>query len=297
MWSVKYLFFVLLLLSLNSFSQDLNARVELLYPSIQAANKNTFNALEKAIKDFLNERKWTDDVIQPQERIECNFIITITAWDGTNFTASAQVQSSRPIYGTTYNSLLLNTTDANFDFTYLEGQALDFSEQNYGNNLSSLLAFYAFMIVGIDYDSYSKMGGTPHYYRAQNVVNSAQNATNKGWKATESFKNRYWLSQNVLDNDYNPIRESIYTYHRLGLDVMSTNATQGIDAILATLPQLRKVDRLKQGNLLSQLFIAAKVDEIVNVLSKAGIQERMDAYSILSQIDPSNNFKYEALKK
>jgi hypothetical protein len=296
---MKHLLFCgLIFLSLNTFSQDLNARVELLYPKLPTVNKNTFDALEKAIKDFLTNNKWTDDILKPQERIDCSFVITITAWDGAStFTAEAQIQSSRPVYGTAYNSTILNINDKDFNFSYLQGQALDFSEQNYTSNLSSLLAFYAFTIVGMDNDTFSKLGGTTIYNRAQNVLNAAQSASDKGWKATENFRNRYWLSENFSNRDYNPIRESLYTYHRRGLDVMANNPAEGRKAVLSTLSQLQAVDRMKQGNMLSQLFISAKVDELIGILSLADVEDRMKAYSILTQIDPANGFKYDALKK
>ncbi len=297
---MKYLFFCgLVLLSLSgAFSQDLNAQVKLLYPTLPAVNKTTFDALEKAINDFLNNKKWTDDILKSQERIDCSFVITLTAWDGaTAFTAEAQIQSSRPVYGTAYNSTILNIYDKDFNFSYLQGQPLDFSEQSYTNNLSSLLGFYALTIVGMDYDTFSKLGGTILYNRAQNVLNAAQSTTDKGWKAVDSYRNRYWLSENFSNRDYSPIREGLYIYHRQGLDVMATNPFEGRKAILTTLAQLQTIDRQRQGNMLSQLFISAKVDEIVGVLSLADVDDRMRAYSILTQIDPSNGFKYDALKK
>ncbi len=297
---MKYLFFCgLVLLSLSgAFSQDLNAQVKLLYPTLPAVNKTTFDALEKAINDFLNNKKWTDDILKSQERIDCSFVITLTAWDGaTAFTAEAQIQSSRPVYGTAYNSTILNIYDKDFNFSYLQGQPLDFSEQSYTSNLSSLLGFYALTIVGMDYDTFSKLGGTILYNRAQNVLNAAQSTTDKGWKAVDSYRNRYWLSENFSNRDYSPIREGLYIYHRQGLDVMATNPFEGRKAILTTLAQLQTIDRQRQGNMLSQLFISAKVDEIVGVLSLADVDDRMRAYSILTQIDPSNGFKYDALKK
>lgn len=297
---MKYLFFCgLVLLSLSgAFSQDLNAQVKLLYPTLPAVNKTTFDALEKAINDFLNNKKWTDDILKSQERIDCSFVITLTAWDGaTAFTAEAQIQSSRPVYGTAYNSTILNIYDKDFNFSYLQGQPLDFSEQSYTSNLSSLLGFYALTIVGMDYDTFSKLGGTILYNRAQNVLNAAQSTTDKGWKAVDSYRNRYWLSENFSNRDYSPIREGLYIYHRQGLDVMATNPFEGRKAILTTLAQLQTIDRQRQGNMLSQLFISAKVDEIVGILSLADVDDRMRAYSILTQIDPSNGFKYDALKK
>lgn len=289
--------FCLFLLFTKVYSQDLNARVQVLSPQIQSNNKRTLNVLETSIKDFLNGRKWSVDNLQPQERIDCNFIITITQWDGSsNFSAEAQIQSSRPIHGTSYNSTILNITDVDFDFVYAEGQPLDFSDQNYINNLTSLLGFYAYVITGMDYDTFGKFGGTPYYSKAQTILNNAQNSANKGWKAFEGLRNRYWLIENLTNKTYNPIRESLYEYHRNGLDVLADNQSKGRKAILALLPDLQKIDKQKQGSMLNQLFFSSKADELVNVLKQASPQDKIKAYNLLTDIDPSNTAKYDVLK-
>jgi hypothetical protein len=174
---------------------------------------------------------------------------------------------------------------------------LDFSDQNYISNLSSLLAFYAYIITGLDYDSFSKFGGTPYYQKAQTVLNNAQIAPNTGWKAFENLRNRFWLVENLTNKSYNPIRESLYVYHRDGLDVMADNKSKGLKAVLSIIPQLQKIDKQKQGSVLNQLFFTAKADEIVNILSSADTQDKLKAYDVLSEIDPSNSSKYETLKK
>lgn len=292
------LLFMLLVLSPAIFAQDLNARVQILAPQISNSNKRILDILQTNIKDFLNGRRWTTDALQPQERIDCNFVITITDWDGSsNFKAEAQIQSNRPVYNSSYNSTLLNISDIEFGFTYSEGQALDFSDQNYISNLSSLLAFYAYIITGMDYDSFSKFGGTPYYQKAQTVLNNAQNAPNTGWKAFENLRNRFWLVENLTNKSYNPIRESLYTYHRDGLDVMAENKSKGLKAVLSVIPQLQKIDKQKQGSILNQIFFTAKSEEIINILSSADSEDRIEAFNILSAIDPANSLKYETLKK
>jgi hypothetical protein len=280
-------------------AQDLNARIQILAPKIQSANKRILDVLKTAMSDFLNGRKWSNDALRPQERIDCNWVITITDWDGSspNFKAEAQIQSSRPVYNTSYNSTILNLSDKNFDFYYAEGQAIDFSDQNYISNLSSLLAFYANVIVGMDYDSFSKMGGTPYYAKAQNILNNAQNSANIGWKAFEGLRNRFWLIENLNNKSFLPIREALYTYHRNGLDEMADNPTKGQKSIVELLPEFEKLDQLKQGAMLTQLFFTAKSDELVDVLQNASAQGKMQAYQILSKIDPTNAAKYEGLKK
>lgn len=297
---MKYFLFVfsLLLISPALFAQDLNARVQILAPQLSNSNKRVLDMLQVSIKDFLNGRKWTTDALQAQERIDCNFVITITEWDGSSsFKAEAQIQSNRPVYNSSYNSTLLNISDKDFGFNYAEGQALDFSDQNYISNLSSLLAFYAYIITGLDYDSFSKLGGTPYYQKAQTVLNNAQIAPNPGWKAFENLRNRFWLIENLTNRSYNPIRESLYTYHRDGLDVMAENKSKGLKAVLSVIPQLQKIDKQKQGSIINQLFFTAKADEIVNILSAADTQDKLKAYNILAEIDPSNSLKYETLKK
>jgi Domain of unknown function (DUF4835) len=296
---MKYsLVLTFLVFSLSVYSQDLNARVQILSPQIQSTNKQTLEVLETSIKDFLNNRQWSADVLQPQERIDCNFVITITEWDGSsNFKAEAQIQSSRPVFGTSYNSTILNISDKDFDFNYSEGQALDFSDQNYINNLSSLLAYYAYIITAMDYDTFTKMSGTANFSKAQTVVNNAQNTSFKGWKAFEGLRNRYWLSENFMNKSYNIIRESLYNYHRNGLDVMAENPSKGRKLIFSLLPQLQRIDKQKQGSMLTQVFFTSKADEMVNIFNGLEPQEKMKAYNILTEIDPANITKYEALKK
>ncbi|MFA6945526.1 MAG: DUF4835 family protein [Pedobacter sp.] len=296
---MKYLIlFCLLIASPVIYSQDLNARVQILAPQIANSNKRILEILETSIKDFLNGKRWSADALQPQERIDCNFVITITDWDGSsNFKAEAQIQSNRPVFNSSYNSTLLNITDKDFGFTYAEGQALDFSEQNYISNLSSLLAFYAYIITGMDYDTFSKFGGNPYFQKAQTVLNNAQIAPSSGWKAFENLRNRFWLVENLTNKSYNPLRESLYTYHRDGLDVMAENLSKGRKAVLSIIPQLQKIDKQKQGSILNQIFFTAKADEIIGILSTADSQDKIKAYTILSEIDPANSLKYEVLKK
>jgi hypothetical protein len=290
--------FTLLLISINGFSQDLNARVSILSPQVQSTNKRPLEVLETAITEFLNNRKWSDAQLQTEERIDCNLVITIKEWDGSsNFKAEAQILSSRPVYGSTYNTTLLSLNDKNFDFAYSEGQSLDYSDQNYMNNLSSLLAYYAYTMVGLDGDSFSKLGGTPYYSKAQTVLNNAQNAAFIGWKAFEGLRNRYWLIENLNSKSYLPLREILYTYHREGLDLMSENSNKGRKNIAEALPALSTLDKQKQGAMLNQVFFSAKAEEIISIFSKSDPMERIKIYNILADADPANITKYEVLKK
>ena len=296
---MKYLIiFCILIFAQAVHSQDLNARVQILAPQLANSNQRILDILESSIKDFLNNKRWSADALQPLERIDCNFVITITDWDGnSNFKAEAQIQSNRPIYNSSYSSTILNISDKDFGFTFSEGQPLDFSELNYISNLSSLIAFYAYLITGMDYDTFSKFGGSPYFEKAQTVLDNAQAAPNTGWKAFENLRNRFWIMENLMNKSYNPIRESLYTYHREGMDVMAENQTKGRKAILSVIPQLQKIDRQKQGSILNQIFFSAKADELINILSAAEAQDKIKAYNALSVIDPANSLKYEILKK
>ena len=289
--------FSLLLFTFYGYSQDLNARVQILSPQVQSTNKRPLEVLETAITDFLNNRKWSEAQLQSAERIDCNFVITIREWDGSsNFKAEAQIISSRPVFGSTYNSTILSLNDKSFDFNYSEGQPLDFADQNYINNLSSLLAFYAYVIVGLDADTFSKLGGTGYFSKAQNVLNNAQNAAYTGWKAFEGLRNRYWMVENLNNKSYLPLREILYAYHREGLDLMSDNLNKGRKNIAEALPALGTLDKQKQGAMFNQVFFSAKADEIISIFSKSDPLERTKIYNIMVDADPANATKYEELK-
>lgn len=292
------LFFLLWVSSYFVNAQELNARVQLLAPNISNINKKNLEVLQNTMRDFLNNNKWTSETYLPQERIECNFVITVTGWDGSSaYSAEAQIQSSRPVYGSSYYSTLLNMSDKDFNFNYNDGQSLDFSDQNFITNLSSLLGYYAYTIIGLDKDSFSKLGGTSYYARAQNVLNVAQTAGNKGWKAFDGLRNRYWLNENLLNNSFKELRVFIYDYHLNGLDVLQDNVTNGTKKIITMLTALQQMDKQKLGSIFPNVYFASKAEEITNVLATADPQDRIKAYNLLSEIDPANINKYEGLKK
>lgn len=250
------------------------------------------------MKDFLNGRKWINDAILPQERLDCNFILNITAWDGgSTFSGELQVQSSRPVYNSSYTTTLLNINDKDFDFTYTEGQTIDYSDRNFLNNLSSVMAYYAYIIAGFDYDSFSRYGGSPYFALAQQVVINAQTSSYKGWKAFDDNVNRYWLAENLNNKIYAPLRGFMYDYHRNGLDIMADNAANGRRNITGLLPVLAQTDRQRLGATFPLIFFTAKSDEMVSIFSAADPQERFQAMTVLTQADPANGIKYQALQK
>ncbi|MGY3214312.1 type IX secretion system protein PorD [Mucilaginibacter sp. HD30] len=295
-WTCLYI--ALCVFALKTSAQDLNARVTVLSPKIQTTNKRIFQSLETAMKDFLNGRKWLNDPLLSQERIECSFVVNITNWDGSSsFNAELQVQSTRPVFNSNYTTGLLNINDKDFDFNYTEGQTIDYSDQNFQSNLASVMAFYAYIIAGVDNDSFSRLGGTSYYARAQNVLTIAQASSYRGWKAFDSNTNRYWLIENLNNKVYEPLRVFIYDYHRNGMDVMADNVSKARKAINSFLPVLADVDRQRLGTMLPLVFFAAKSDELVNLYATAPAQERVQALNILMKADPSNGIKYQVLQK
>ncbi|MGK9119837.1 DUF4835 family protein [Olivibacter jilunii] len=293
---VSFLLFSIATLA-PAWAQDLNARVQILSPQVQATNKRAFDVLQQAMTDFLNNKKWSNQQILPEERIDCSFVITVKEWDGSsNYKAEAQIISTRPVYNTTYNSPILTLSDKNFDFTYTEGEPLDFSAQQYLSNITSLLAYYAYLIVGLDADSFSEKGGTPYYTLAQNVLNNAQTANFAGWKSIESMNNRFWLVNNMLDNNYEPLRSFSYRYHLDVLDKMADNQNASKRKLIDLLPLLAKVDRMAQGAMYNQAFFTAKSDELANLIGGLTGPEKIKAINILSEADPGNSNKYETIK-
>lgn len=294
----KTLLFLACVFPVCLFGQDLNARVQVLSPQIQVTNKRVFDVLETSIRDFLNNRKWSADPLLSQERIDCNVVLRITNWDNSSaFSCEAQIQSSRPVFNSGYNSTVMNLSDKDFDFNYSEGQIIDYNDQSFQNNLGSLLAFYAYLVIGFDADSFKPNGGAPYFAKAQTVVNNAQSAGNKGWKAADGLRNRYWLSENLVNKNYAPIHAFIYEYHRKGLDLMADNPQRTRKTMMGYFADLQKIDRQKLGAMLPQVLFTAKADEWAKLIAGAERQDRVKALNTLRTIDPANTSKYETAAK
>lgn len=301
-YKVILIVFVLLAIGHRSsviYSQELNCSVQILSPQLNnSADKKIFQTLQQSIFEFMNNRKWTNDVFQQDERIECSIVITITEKPSSDvFKGSVQVQARRPVYKSAYNSLILNINDKNLDFKYIEYQPIEYVENSFTSNLTSVLAYYAYLIIGADYDSYSKSGGTPYYQKAQTIVANAQNTPEQGWKSFEDTRNRYWIVENLLNSTFNPMRECMYKYHRLGFDLMSEDKVSGRAAVLSALELLRAVHESKPGSYNMQLFFLAKADEIVNLFSQAEQEEKSKIITLLNEIDPGNSAKYNKISQ
>jgi len=291
------LFFSLLLIVGSVHAQELNCTVQINSDQIQGTNKSVFNTLQKSISDFMNNRKWTELSFVNTERIECTLNIIIKKVDGDVFTSEIQVQSRRPIYNSAYNSTLFNFKDQQFTFNYKEFDQLEINQSAITSNLTAVLAYYAYIIIGYDLDSYSRLGGTTYFQAAENIVNSAQGADLNGWKAFESTRNRYALVNNLLDEAFKRYRNYFYEYHRLGLDEMSNNATNARARIAEGLPFLREANRSRPSAVVISSFLEAKNDELVNVFSKGTAQEKSEAIEILTDINPAQSDRYSQILK
>jgi len=288
------LFIGLILVGFIAQSQELNCKVSVVTPQIQASDKSIFKTLETAIYEFMNNQVWTNDQFKIEERIECTILINIQEWPSIDqMKGTIQVQYSRPVHNAGYNSPILNLTDKDFDIRYIENAPIQFQPDQFRDNLSSILAYYAYLIIGFDYDTFSPEGGTPFLVQAQRIVTNAQNAGESGWKAFDGNQNRYWIIENHLHQSFKPIRSLLYEYHRNGFDLMSKDVVAGRANILDSMEGLRKVHQLKPGSYNMQLFFMAKSDEIVSLFSEALPDEKGKIVPLLKTLDPANISKYQ----
>lgn len=292
----------MLLLGLIVFStssaQELNCQVTVNFNKIGGADQQFYQSMENTIREFMNTRKWTNDVFQEQERIVSSITIMLDERVSTNlFKATVQIQSSRPVFNSGYNSILVNHTDPDWTFEFVEFQPLEFNENTHLNNLSSLLAYYAYIILGFDYDSFSMLGGTEHFQRAQQIVINAQNAPEPGWRQNQNLRNRFWLTENLLNQSFKPFREGVYVYHRQGLDVMSKpdNMIEARKKTTEAITKMHQVHKSKPGSMLQQVYLGGKMSELVGIYSKAQPAEKSSVITMLSDIDPSNLLQYQKI--
>lgn len=289
-----------LLIALSSFvpvsAQEFVCNFQVNSQQVEGTDKRIFDNMQTALTEFVNNRRWTNYEFKPEERIECSFLITIKSRPSTDrFVATLNVVASRPIYKTAYNSNLLNYIDQDFEFDYVEFQPMEFQENTYTSNLTSVMAYYLYIILGMDFDSFSPMGGSSFYEIAENIVTAAQNAPEKGWKAFDDQRNRYWLIENFMNKSYVDLRQFLYDYHRLGLDIMAENTEEGRAAISQSLTLLKNVYDEKPGLFLLSLFLDAKRDELVNIFKEGNPREKTDAQTILKEIDPANTSTYSKI--
>jgi hypothetical protein len=281
------------------FSQgELNCNVTIDAGQVEAnsQDKDLLNEVKSAITNFMNTRRWTGDTYSPEERIRCNLAISITSINGLgSYEATAQVQSSRPVYGGSYESILFNFFDKEFNFTYQQGMPLDFNENIYTSELSSLLGFYANIIIGMDYDSFSKLGGTPYFDKARNIVANISNPVG-GWKPLTDPNNRAGLSENLNNQLLVPMREAMYTYHRLILDQYLKSPEENYAKLLEILSVIKQFNNAKRPNAIAvKSFFNAKLNELISMFSQAPPEVKKKAIDLLGEMDPSNTQKYQKI--
>lgn len=289
-----------LMLTFGASAQELNCQVSIIAdPSLEVTSVEIeiFKQLEETVYDLMNTRKWTNDNFEVEERINCQLQFQINSIPSPNsYAGFLQVQSSRPGFNSSYNTVLFNFQDDDLAFSYSRGTALNFSENQYRDNLTSILAFYAYYIIGMDYDSFSKDGGTKFFSKAQEVVTLAQTSNAPGWKSNEQGKrNRYWLVDNILHELFSPLRSCNYEYHRNGIDQLYDNKELGRQNIYSALNGLVKVVSTRPNSLNLLNFIQAKTNELKSLYEDAEVKDKTQMVNLLKRLDPANSSRYQEI--
>ncbi len=285
------------------FGQELNVTVKVNTQQLQLVDPAVFTTLEQGITEFLTQ-KWTNDVFDPEERIDCNFIFTLQKEvSATSFEMTLAVQSSRPIFGTDQSTPILNTIDNYVAFEYEQFQPLQFSENRFENNLTSVLAFYVNLILGLDYDTFSPTGGEVYFQKAQEIINNVPSglySTYLGWSSTDASnsrgsQNRFWIMENLLSPRMKPMRLGMYQYHRQGLDMMATDVESARASIAEVVNTLGQVDQSYPNAILTQLFLNAKRLEVLELFKRGTTAERNNVRQVMTRVDPANGAQYRSL--
>lgn len=289
-----------LIASEPSVSQELYCNIQVSAQKIQGSNREVFQSMQRDIYDFMNSMVWTDNVFSFSERIECNLLINLDEQlSADEFRGTIQVQLSRPVYNTTYKTTVLNFVDNNFQFRYVEFQPLEFNPNSHTSNLVSVLAYYAYLIIGMDFDTFSPEGGTAYFQIAEKIVTNAQSAPEPGWKPYDGSRNRnrYWLIKNILDKEYSGVRQFEYLYHIRGLDRMESDMTQARTEIYESFRRLQEVYRRRPDPFMYYMtvILEAKVDEVVSIFTPGFPEEKNRVVQILTEIDPANESKYKQI--
>ncbi|MGB4844729.1 MAG: DUF4835 family protein [Ferruginibacter sp.] len=283
-------------------AQELKANISVVTNQVaNNVNQNVFRTLQTALNNFINNRKWTPDSFQPNERIECNFLLNLQSTGELNvYNASITVQAARPIFNTTYLSPIINFKDDNVTFKYVEFQQLEFNENRVSgsdalvSNLTAILAYYVNMILAFDYDSFSPRGGDPYFQKAQNIVNNAPDGRNiSGWRAFDGVRNRYWLVENMLNSRYTIMHDVYYNYYRLGMDKLYEDENAARAEIMNVLNLLNSFNTDNPNKMINQFFFQGKSTELIKVFSKAPQQDKARASEMLQRLDITNAAKYK----
>lgn len=281
----------------SSSAQELLCTVDINTSAIEGTNKSVFETLQQSISDYLNETKWTNAIFSPNERIECRLFLTVKDYNNDRIKGEIQAQLSRPVFNSTYTTTLFNFKDTKVEFDYREGEPLIFNENTWTNNLLGLLDYYAYLFLALDFDSFSPLGGQPYFDKMATVVQQAQSSGEIGWRAFEDTKNRSAVLSAFTDANTSGMRDLLYQYHRKGLDEMVTSPDKGRASITESLENLKKIYEQSPMSVALSIFRDSKLDELVNVYSKAPQNERDEVYDLLQPIYPTDRQQLEKIKK
>jgi hypothetical protein len=278
-------------------AQELNCKLTVNSDQVPGTNRQVFNTLEKTLNDFVNKNVWlSGNKNSPTERINCSMVIIVSAQAGESFTASIQIQSNRPVYNSAYSTPVFNYNDKDFSFNYQEYQQLIFNPDSFDSNLMSVIAFYCYMIIGIDNDTFALNSGSRNFAMAQQIANIAQTSGYAGWSQNDGPTNRYFLINDLMSNTFSPFRETLYNYHIKGLDVMSSDVTKGKTNVKESIMALNKIYGVRPNSLLVRVFFDAKSNEIVSIFSGGPSLPVSDLVSTLNRISPTNSSKWTKIK-
>jgi hypothetical protein len=297
-----FLLFIVSFFAANSYGQELRARVSVISNRVNnSVDQKTFTTLQTALNDFINTRKWSNDVFKTNEKIDCSFLLNLESTGEANvYNASLTIQSGRPVFNTSYVSPVINYQDNDITFKYIEFQQLEFNDTRVSgtdplvSNLTAVLAYWINIVLGFDYDSFSLKGGSPYFQKAQNIVNNAPEGRNiSGWKPFDGTRNRYWLAENLLNSKYTIFHDAIYDYYRLGLDKLYDQEATARTNILNVLNLLNTFNTQNSNTMIMQLFFQAKTQELIQIFSKANPADKAKALDLLKKLDISSATKYE----
>lgn len=288
---------LIILFSIHQINaQELNCRVVVNDERAQTSDRQVFRDMEQAFARFMNDRKWTVNDYLPEERIDCNMAITIESMPAVGFyNATVQIQSTRPVYNTSYSSLVFNFADRDWQFEYVESTPLEFGDNVYTSNLTSIMAFYAYVIIGLDNDTFQEFGGEEQFKKALDIVNLAQQSDRPGWQAFQSNRNRYWLVENLNNQDLRLIRKGLYTYHRMAMDQFEVKQDESRTLIVNVLKDIQTANRNIPNSILKISFFDAKKNELSKIFEQGNPATKREAYNLLVNLDPSNTEKYSSI--
>ena len=284
------------LFSFQVTSQELNAQVIVNSDLVNQTNQQIFKTLERTLNEFINTQAWTEQVFLNQEKITCSFVFNLSAYSNDQFEATLQVQSERPVYQTNYDSPVLNFLDKDITFSYQEIQPLFFNVSIFESNLISLISFYAYVIIGLDADTFLQNGGSRYFEKARQVVNLAQSSVRKGWKPADGLRNRFWLIDSLRSNTFKEYRQTMYNYHRSGLDQMTNDPIAGKKALMLSIQDLEPLFQRRPNAFLLQLFFDAKVEEIVNLFQEGPKIDFKKTEDVLKKIAPFFGGRWKQIK-